>query len=164
MFADGFLSITLEGILGLLVTAVGIWLVVQQLREAKLASQMEGMLALVGKLDDIAEQRDTLLNLGSLDEWLSLSDEEAYDKVHAKESYRVAYTRTKIFYELLGVLVYKKTLDKGLAVEFFGNTVTLWWKRLSKVMRQQDLKQNTQEMGRNWQRLALEIEKMSDKY
>lgn len=162
MFADGYFSFSFPEIVGTIVTITGIWLVVKQLNETRLASQMEGMLALVAKLDDIAEQRDTLLDLGSLDEWISLSDEEAYAKVYAQESYRVAYVRTKIFYELLGVLVYKKTLDKGLAYEFFGNTVMLWWKRLSKVMRQQDVRQDTKEMGRNWERLAIEFEKMDN--
>lgn len=33
MFADGYFSLSFEGLLGLIVTVVGIWLVVRQLME-----------------------------------------------------------------------------------------------------------------------------------
>jgi hypothetical protein len=46
MFADGYFTLRFGEVLGLIVTIVSVYFVVKQLREAKLASQMEGMLGL----------------------------------------------------------------------------------------------------------------------
>lgn len=53
MFSEEFGTITLADVLGLIVTIVGIWLVVRQLTESKLASQMEGMLTLGDRFDHL---------------------------------------------------------------------------------------------------------------
>lgn len=47
MFSEGFIADHILEILSLGLAALGIWFVVQQLRETKLASQMEAMVHLV---------------------------------------------------------------------------------------------------------------------
>ena len=49
MFTDGYFSLRFAEVIGFVITIAGIWLVVRQLNEARLASQMEGMLDLTDK-------------------------------------------------------------------------------------------------------------------
>ena len=80
MFADGFLSITLEGMLGLLVTALGIWFVVQQLREGKLAAQMDGVLSLTDRYMDMTDDIILVDELALDKDWAQLSGRKAYSR------------------------------------------------------------------------------------
>ena len=57
MFADDFLTVSLAEVLRLVVTIVGIWIVVKQLNETRLASQMEGR----GKKKYIDHKHRTLI-------------------------------------------------------------------------------------------------------
>lgn len=157
MFNEGYLAISFEALLGLIVTVVSVWLVVKQLRETKLASQMEGLLALADQLADVAELRETLVPAITSNDWDQLSDEEAHTRVYGSEAHKIAYKKTKNFYELIGVLVRRKALDRGLASDYFGNSIAIWWERLEKVTRQEskDLGYN---VGSHWEWVAREFE------
>ena len=82
MFNNDFLSISLVEIIGLLVTIIGIWLVVKQLNETRLASQMEGLLELTNLDLSNSDGLLALKELSSQEDWNTLSDEEAFARVH----------------------------------------------------------------------------------
>ena len=64
MVSDGYFSISFEGILGFLVTLVSVGLIIKQLSEARLASQMEGYLTLMGRFGDISAAVEFIDDLG----------------------------------------------------------------------------------------------------
>jgi len=56
MINVGGIEMSLEGVLGLVITAFGLWIVLKQLNETRLASQAETLISLVekeGKLVDV---------------------------------------------------------------------------------------------------------------
>ena len=81
MIDIGGISFSMEGLLGLVVTAVGVWLVVRQLNDAKLASQMEGLLTLSQQYTDLAPDRAKLLALTSRSSWGKMSTQEAHSAI-----------------------------------------------------------------------------------
>lgn len=157
MFNNSYFTLSFEGLLGLVVTIISVWVVVRQLREAKLASQMEGLLMLVEQLGSLADQRETLLEIVGTKDWDSLDDEEAHGRVYASETHKLAYKKTKNFYELVAVLVKRRSLDKGMAADYFGNSIGIWWQRLEKIT-QHESEVLGYDVGALWKWLAREIE------
>ena len=72
MFAEDFIANHLFEILGLVVTISGIWLVVQQLRETKLATQMEGVLSLSDRFIEITPEVSLIDRVTSAADWSTL--------------------------------------------------------------------------------------------
>ena len=68
MFTDGYFSISFPEVLGLIVTVLGIWFVVQQLREAKLANQMEGLISLIEIEEESSQQTREIRDLVEQDD------------------------------------------------------------------------------------------------
>ena len=157
MFSNGYFALSFEGLMGLIVTIISVWFVVRQLRESKLASQMEGLLVLVEQLALIADQREGLMEFVADDDWDSLSDEEAHRRVYASEMHKIAYKKTKNFYEVVAVLVKRKSLDKGMAADYFGKSIEIWWERLEKITRHES-ELLGYDVGEQWKWLAAEIE------
>ena len=157
MFNNDFLSISLVEIIGLLVTIIGIWLVVKQLNETRLASQMEGLLELTNLDLSNSDGLLALKELSSQEDWNTLSDEEAFARVHNSKTSKKAWMETMTFFELLGVLGKRKALDKGLANDQFGRVVSIWWNRFEKVARQHRSNGNWDGYAENWEWLANEF-------
>jgi len=160
MFSEGFFSISFEGLLGLAVTIVSVYFIVKQLRETKLATQMEGLLSVAEQLNEIADLRESLLEVVEQADWHILSNQEAHARVYQSETRKIAYKKTKNFYELVAVLVKGKSLDRNLASKYFGNSVAIWWRRLEKVTLHESDELNYN-VAESWEWLALELEKMS---
>jgi hypothetical protein len=158
MFADGFLSITLEGMLGLLVTGVGIWLVVQQLREAKLAAQMEGVLSLTDRFIGISDDISLIDDLELDEDWAQLSGSAAYSRFNTNDGLRAAISKTIKFYELVSVLVQTGALDKKLAYKLYGNLVARRWNLVRKVVYAMREKFANSTISAEWEWLAMEFE------
>jgi hypothetical protein len=160
MFGEGYYSFTFPELVGTIVTIVGIWLIVKQLREAKLASQMEGLLTL-GEMDaGNGDSWNTALDLINRQDWIELEPQQAHDLFHETDAQAKALDKITIFFELISVLVRRKALDSKMAYDMYGNAVTRWWERMSKVIRHHRIYLNDKSYGRNWERLALEFEKV----
>lgn len=157
MFAEGYFSLSFAEVIGFVITIVSVWLVVRQLNETRLASQMEGLLALT-EID--ISGSSALLELINLDDWNSLSEKDAYTRVYESETFRDDWIKTLTFFELLGVLVRRKVLDKGLAYDQYGKLVFIWWERLEKVVRQRRIEDKWEELGEHWEWLAFKFEKL----
>ena len=161
MFADGFVSFTIEGLLGLIVTIVGIWLVVKQLSESKLSSQMEGVLNLTDRFIDISDSLSLVDDLAGDKGWAQLSEEEAHSRFLSDTVLRAAVNKVGKFYELLSVLVQTGALDKELAFKLYGEFVHMRWKLIKAPMYGMR-KQNAMEtIAAEWEWLATEFELMS---
>ena len=161
MFADGFLSITLEGMLGLLVTVVGIWFVVQQLREARLASQMEGYLMLMGRFGELSAAIEFIDDLGVSQEWNNFSNTEAYNYLIENELYREFYKKIGIFSEGVSALLRRGVLDEKLAFETFGRMGVKRFHTFKKAIDENRMLLGEPTLNDNWEWLAIEFEDMS---
>ena len=161
MFNNDYFTLSFEGLMGLVVTIVSVWLVVRQLREAKLASQMEGLLLLVEQLAIVAEEREALVALVQAKNWTELSDEEAHKRVYRSKKHALAYKKTKNYYEVVAVLVKRKALDKGMAADYFGKSIGIWWQRLEKITRYESQLLGY-DVGEQWLWLATELDSYLD--
>jgi len=133
MFTDDFLSISLAEVLGLLVTLLGIWLVVRQLNEAKLASQMEGLLTLGNQFTELQEKR-TIMRNSERKDWNSLSPEEAYTRVWDDPELKSAYIEIGNHFDLVGTLVSANALSYDMAAKMYKSVVPPIYERLEKVI------------------------------
>ena len=158
MFSENFNSITLADVLGLLVTIVGIWLVVRQLTESKLASQMEGMLTLGDRFDGLLEHIILLFELSESDEWKAADSDKAYKMIYRTKKNREAFFKMGSFYELLAVLVRRKVLDEQLAYDTYGALVAKRWRWVEKAVGAHRDAQGTDEYWEHWEWLALRFE------
>lgn len=158
MFADGFLANNIFEILGLIVTIGGIWLVVKQLNETRLATQMEGMLVLGEKFAASINDASILRELFELEEWKGLSDREAHNRVYDSKALANAYNKVLSLFELIGVLVRRKTLDRELAFDYYGSVASGWWNYLEKITRQRRIENNSESIGEHWEWLAKQFE------
>ena len=158
MFGEGYLSNNLFEIVGLLVTILGIWFVVRQLREGKLSSQMEAMMGLREMISDYSGSEQIILDLFASDDWNSISDKEAHKRIVSSESTLEAWNEITSFMELYSLLVRKSALDESLAFAFNGKFVSLWWSRLERIVYQERTSMNWSGLLENWEWLARRFE------
>lgn len=157
MFGDGYFSFSFPEFVGTIVTIVGIWLIVKQLRETKLASQMEGLLELLDQWTASQDTRRPVLNLIDLEEWDRMNDKDAYARIYESGELLKGYTFIVNWYELTSVLVRNKALDKTIVFEYFGGYIVRRWNKFEKVVRHHRLLQNDFSIN-NWEWLAKEFE------
>lgn len=160
MFADGYFSFSFPELAGAIITIVGIWLVVRQLYEGKLASQMEGMMAISERFAENNRTNALLVKMVTTDDWDNPSSKEAHTRVFESDPTVTDWSNILLLYELVGVLARRKALDKHLAFDYFGYMITIWWKRLEKVNRQQAIELDVPKIGEHWEWLVGEFEKL----
>ncbi len=163
MPSDFFTSITFPDILGLIVTLLGIWLVVRQLREGKLASQMEGVLMLQDHWERIIEDRSLLWEMTLQDdEWDSCSPKVAYRKIFGDKTITDSFMRVANFFDNLGMLVRGHALDMDFAYRGYGNVLSILYDKLEKVIALDRKVQNNPQIFVSWEWLRREFEKKED--
>jgi hypothetical protein len=159
MFASEVWFSSPAELLGLLVTIAGIWFVVQQLREAKLASQMEGLLQLQSQYREIGNKADELRALIYSPNWRSLSPKEAYLAIETNPKAHQSYDDISNFYENLGSLVKIKALDMDLVFMTLGPPSAGLFRFLKKAVQAQRIRDEYPDLLAHWEWLALEFEK-----
>ena len=102
-------------ILLLIVTGVGAALIVKQLRDARLTSQMETVLKLDEQHKEIVEASLLLSDFKKSANWESLSESEKVGRFESKEDLRMAWRKIASYYETIGLLVKLGTLDEDVA-------------------------------------------------
>jgi len=158
---DFFSSLTIADILGFAVTILGIWLVVRQLKEAKLASQMEGVLMLQDHWEHIISDRTLLWEMTLQDdEWDACSPKIAYKKVFKDKAATESFMRVANFFDNLGMLVHGKALDKYFAYRGYGTILTVFYDKLEKVIALDRKVQNNPKIFRNWEWMRKEFKRM----
>ena len=161
MFSDGYFSISFAELIGFAVTVIGLWYVVKQLRETRMATQIQSVLAITelrhASMQEVSKLNSLVLN----PEWNQLSDEEAHAKIVDSELYYAAWLKAHTYFEMVGVLVKRKSLSKDLAYDLIGSGANFWWKRLGNVERQRRIVLNEPSIGENWEWLATEFENYS---
>ena len=134
MFADDYFSFSFAEMVGTLVTIVGIWLVVSQLRQSRIAAQMEGILEISSWFNEIGPALDFVDDLGSSNKWNGLDGTQAYDFLTKSKSSRRLYREIVVFYESLATLVRSGILNRKLAYNNFGPMSIKRWKTLEKAI------------------------------
>ena len=152
--SEDFLSITLSDVLGLVVTLFGIWLVVRQLREAKVASQMEGILALGDRFDGIVGHNVRLFELAHSQRWKDADNETAFEIIYESKENQDAFFKVASFYEPVAVPIRRKVLDEQLAFDGWGDMVGIRWQWMEKFVLAQRDKTGNEGYWQHWEWLA----------
>ena len=161
MFADGYFSLSFAEVLGLLVTIVSVYFVVHQLREAKIASQMEGIMQLGDRFSNIVPQIQIMNNLTSSTEWELMQKNNSHDLLFDGGDNQEALQSVGVFYEQLGMLVRTQTLDKNIAYQLFGDLAQKRWKSVEKAMEWQRRQLGVDGLADQWEWLAKEFDTMA---
>jgi hypothetical protein len=161
MFAGGYFSLSFAEVVGLLVTIVSVYFVVKQLREAKLASQMEGVIAIQLMERKHIKSAKQLNELLETDEWQDLDGEEAHSMIKNTDAYWDGYLEYAATYGLLSGLVRAKAIDIHLAYEQWGFYVPSRWRTLEKFTYILREKLGNSTINDNWEWLASEFEKLN---
>ena len=162
MFAEGFIAEHIFEILGLFVTIGGIWLVVTQLRETRRATEVEAILGLYSKYDDLWED---FLYIGKLiwtEKWERMSSKEAFEYINSSPKRRKTYSRVLGFGEALGLLVNRNSIDFKVAYQFAGTAFSQDFRRVEKTISQERIERNFPEVWDMYEWLALEIEEYAE--
>ena len=159
MFADGYIAEHMFEILGLLVTSLGIWFVVQQLRQAKISAQAETLMRLSEWEGELEDDRVFLTELAETEEWKNLSQAESYDFVMGNDKYSKPFVNISRVYEMVGVLVRTKALDESLAYEMFNYFLPLMWRNYEEFTLAYREAHNVQTVAEHWEWLTIEFER-----
>ena len=162
MITDGFLNITVGEVLGLFVAIFGIYYVVKQLNETRLASQMEGMIALSAMSKEMGSDTHVkaLLKFIVLDEWEGLSGEEAFKLIKQSDVYPKGYGKLANVYGLIGGLCQSGALDIRVADREFGHYLPSEWRRLEKYTLMLRIDIGVNSINQDWEWAAKEFEKL----
>ena len=160
MFADGYFSLSFAEALGLSVTIVSVYFVIVQLRETRLASQMEGMISLANFEASKRMEAKALTNLITSEEWEKLTAEESFALIKENEGYWDGALNYSEAYELIGNLAKSGALDINIAYEQFGWSLPSAYRQLEKAI-DETRKEFGPELQANWEWLTIEFEKMS---
>jgi hypothetical protein len=162
MFADGYFSLSFAEMLGLLVTIVSVYFVVKQLREAKLASQMDGLLTLSNQFIDLYVERSKLIALTSTEKWEKMSKEEAYSTIFDDAELLDSYVKIGNTFDLLATLVSSRALEFKMSAKLFAHMAPYLFRRLEIVIQQDRVNDSEPAIFQNWEWLVIEYEKLSD--
>ena len=160
MVEEQFLSFRMVEILGIFTTIVGIWLIIRQLTESRLASQMEGAISLADRSDRLEGEIKDLMHMASGEEWDGLDGEDVFSLIRENPKYGGAYLKMANLYGLVGGLVRARALDLHIADGGFGYFVPKRWRMFEKY--RQELRRYLEEpdINENWEWLAIEFEKL----
>jgi hypothetical protein len=159
MYVDGYIAEHIFEILGLLVTSLGIWFVVQQLRQAKISAQAETLLRLSEWSAELEDETFFLTELVETEKWKKLSQSESYDFMMGEKSYFKTFFKISSLYEMVGVLVRTKALDESLAYEMFDYFLPLMYRNYEKFTLAYREFNNVQTVNVHWEWVAKEFEK-----
>ena len=154
MISNAYISLSFEGMLGLAVTVISVWLVVRQLREAKVASQMEGILALGDRFDGIVGHNVRLFELAHSQRWKDADNETAFEIIYESKENQDAFFKVASFYETVAVLIRRKVLDEQLAFDGWGDMVGIRWRWMEKFVLAQRAKTGNEGYWQHWEWLA----------
>ena len=158
MFAEDFFSMSLEGLIGFLITLISVYLIVRQLQESRLASQMEGYLEIIGRVSDISESIDFIDDLGISKQWEEFKAVEAFEYLVKNEKYRNHYRKLGVLYEGVAALLHRGILDERLAFETFGAMSVKRYQTLKKAIEAHRASLDEPTLYENWEWMAKEFE------
>ena len=154
MIADGFSSISLESLIGFIITLISVYLIVRQLQESRLASQMEGYLEIIGRVSEISESIDFIDDLGISKKWINFNADEAYDYLVKNKKIRDHYRKIGILYEGVSALLRRGILDEQLAFETFGAMSVKRFETLKKAIDAHRMSLGEPTLYENWEWMA----------
>jgi hypothetical protein len=118
----------------LVVTGFGALLIVRQLKEARLASQMEGLIVLQNRYREVLDKSFPLIDMTDSPDWAQLSEKEKAAQLEKTEELKVLWRSIASHYELVAALVRSGSLDKKAAFDLDGILIVNWYKRLEPII------------------------------
>jgi hypothetical protein len=131
---DSYFSISFADLIGFIITIFSVVLIIRQLKEARLATQLAGFLALSDQFGDIAIAIEFVDSLCLSQKWNDLDGTEAYNYLTENDKNRGLYKQVGAFYEVLAALIRRGALDKTLAIDTFGNLAGKRFNTLQKAI------------------------------
>ena len=157
MFADGYFAFSFSELVGTMVTIVGIWLVVSQLRESRLSTQLSGFLELSNQFMGIAASIEFVDDLSVSEEWNSFDGSQAFAYLTEDIEIRKMYKHVAAFYETLSALVKRGALDYQLIDETYGGIGARRWRTLEKAVTVHRKALSSPGLYENWEWFAKEF-------
>jgi hypothetical protein len=161
MFASEIWFSSPADLLGLIVTAVGIWLVVKQLNETRLASQMEGILVLVNMAHKANSKSRPLVTLLRSEEWDAFTGEEAHAYMVENDELMEMVQSVSNVYESVGNLVKANALDIKIAYEEFSVDIPSTYRTFEKLIVFARMDAGAPEIADGFEWIANKFEKMN---
>ena len=161
MFGEGYFSISFEILVVSAIALFSAWLVVRQLNETRLASQMEGIITLSLRWSEVESISGPLDKFIKTKKWQNMEPEEAVTYIQSKDDLWQLHNAIQGLFELLGGLMKSGALDENVAYEQFGFLVPASWNQLEKYSIGVRLRTGADSLSVNWEWLAKRFEKMS---
>lgn len=159
MSADNFFYLTFSELIGFIVTIISVALIVKQLSDTRLATQMSGYLALSDQFYQIIPGIEFIDSLGYSKEWDAFDGAEAYKYLSENDEYRGLYKSVAAFYEIVGALIHRGALDKKLAMDIFGELAAKRWFIIKKAALVQRKLIGTDTLYEQWELLAMKLKR-----
>ena len=157
MFGEGYFSFSFSELIGTMVTIVGIWLVVSQLRESRLSTQLSGFLELSSQFSGIAASIEFVDDLSVSEEWNSFDGSKAFAYLTDDVEIRKMYKHVGGFYESLSALVERGALDYQLIDKTYGEIGARRWRTVEKAVVEHRKVLNSPGLYENWEWFAKEF-------
>ena len=154
MIPENYFFLSFPDLLAIFVTIASVALIIRQLKEARLASQLEGFLELANQFSNIALPIEFVDSLSLSTEWQQLSGEEAYEFLIENEKNRVYFKKVGIFYEMTGALLKRGMLDYKIAMDTCGEIGASRWRTLEKAIYFHRKVQGEDSLYTQWEWLA----------
>jgi hypothetical protein len=134
MSSGNYFSLSFPELIGLIVTILSVTLVIKQLNDTRLATQLAGFLAISDQFVSIAAEIEFIDSLRVSDGWNDLDGQSAYQYLNGDDKRRETYKKVAAFYEVMAALFRRGALDKKLAVDTFGGLARKRWLTLQKAV------------------------------
>jgi len=139
-FSDSFFVLSFSDLIGFLVTIISVILIIKQLADSRLATQMEGFLTISDRFAEITQAIDFVDKLSLSKEWEDFNGEEAYQHLIENKDRKENFMQVGAFYEVVSALLHRRALDRALAANTFGHFGAIRWLTLEKaIVYQRDL-------------------------
>ena len=159
MSVENYFSLSFSELIGFFVTIISVALIIKQLNDSRLATQMSGYLTLSDQFNNIVPAIEFIDSLNNSEEWNALDGPDAYKYLMENETYKVAYKSVAAFYEILASLLYRGALDKKLAWNTFGFIGTKRWFTIKKAVVVHRKAMGVEELYDQWEWMAENLSK-----
>jgi len=157
---EGYFFLSFADLIGMIVTLFSALLIIKQLRDSRLAVQMEGFLTIIDRFAAITQAIAFVDSLYLSEEWKLFDGQEAYRFIMENEDNKEFYLQVGIFYEGVSALLRRGALDKGLAIDTFGGVGVTRFKTLEKAIKFHRKHVGEPDLYNQWEWLALNLDSL----
>lgn len=154
MLAESYFYLSFSEITGILIAVISVALVVKQLNDTRLATQMAGFLSMSDQFSNIVPAIEFIDSLSSSEEWKSLDGPAAFQYLIGDTQRRAYYKSVAAFYETMAALLRRGSLDKKLVVDTYGDLVVKRWLIVQKAAFEHRVAMGVNSLYEQWEWMA----------